>query len=129
MTGRFLLDTNVIVALFANDPAVCQYLTGDTEVFLPAIALGELYYGAYKSLRVKDNIARIDGFASACVTLAVDPVTAQWYGQIKDKLRKLGRLIPENDIWIAAIAQQHDLALITRDSHFEGVDGLPLQKW
>lgn len=54
---------------------------------------------------------------------------AQQYGQIKDKLRRIGRPIPENEIWIAAIAQQHDLALVTRDGHFGLVENLAVATW
>ncbi len=57
MTGRFLIDTNIVIALFAKDPAVQQHLGIATEVFTPAIVLGELYYGAYKSSRVKENFS------------------------------------------------------------------------
>ena len=53
--------------------------------------------------------------------------TASLYGTIKANLRKKGKPIPENDIWIAAIAMQHDLTLLTRDRHFEAVDGLRLK--
>ncbi len=52
-----------------------------------------------------------------------------WYGEIKDRLRKKGRPIPENDIWIAAIAFQHDLILISRDEHFREVEDLKLEEW
>ena len=47
MNGRFLIDTNIVIALFANDSAVKQHLGNAIEVFTPAIVLGELYYGAY----------------------------------------------------------------------------------
>ncbi len=129
MNGRLLIDTNIIIALFDSEYAVQQHLVEDIEIFTPAIALGEMYYGAYKSARAKENIARIDEFASLSVVLACDSYTAQWYGQIKESLRKKGRPIPENDIWIAAIALQYDLILITRDDHFDEIDGLNVQKW
>ena len=51
------------------------------------------------------------------------------YGVIKQALREKGRPIPENDIWIAAIAQQYGLTLVTRDDHFTAIDGLTLEKW
>lgn len=55
--------------------------------------------------------------------------TARQYGEIKNKLRKKGRPLPENDIWIAALALQYDLILVTRDQHFDEIDNLKLVSW
>lgn len=55
-TGRLLLDTNIVIALFAGEVAVQQRLTESGEVFVPSIVLGELYYGARKSTRVTENL-------------------------------------------------------------------------
>jgi len=49
MNGKVLLDTSIIIALFGQDEAVLKHLQGTAEVFVPVIAVGELYYGAYKS--------------------------------------------------------------------------------
>jgi len=48
---------------------------------------------------------------------------------VRDRLRLKGRPIPENDIWIAAVALQHGLPLATRDDHFNEVDGLRVENW
>jgi tRNA(fMet)-specific endonuclease VapC len=61
--------------------------------------------------------------------LHIDENTATLYGSIKAALRKKGKPIPENDIWIAAIVQQHDLILITRDKHFSEIDNLNTGLW
>jgi tRNA(fMet)-specific endonuclease VapC len=129
MSGRFLLDTNIVIAIFAKEDKVQAYLLSATEIFVPAIVLGELYYGAYKSSRITENIAKIDQFAAKNAVLLSDTTTARAYGQIKHTLRAKGRPIPENDIWIAAIAMQYNLALVTRDGHFGEVDGLVLETW
>ena len=55
--------------------------------------------------------------------------TAEYYGVIKESLRAKGRPIPENDIWIAASAQRHDLILVTRDEHFAEIADLKLVRW
>src|SRR5947208_11270454 len=101
MTGRFLLDTNIVIALFAKEAVVQANLANAAEVFIPSIVLGELYYGANKSLLVAENIAKIDEFATNNSILNCDIGTAQEYGRIKNHLRGKGRPIPENDIWIA----------------------------
>jgi len=129
MSGRFLLDTNILIAIFAGDPNVQHQLTQPGEVFVPVVALGELYYGAGKSTRIESNTRRIDEFAASCTLLGCDIDTARHYGQIKNSLRAKGRPIPENDIWIAAAAQQHGLTLISRDVHFNEVDELSLEAW
>lgn len=129
MTGRFLLDTNIVIALFAKEAVIQVNLANAAEVFVPSIVLGELYYGANKSLRVAENIAKIDEFAAMSSILVCGTRTAQEYGQIKNGLRAKGRPIPENDIWIAALGKQHGLTLITRDAHFGEVDGLMIETW
>jgi tRNA(fMet)-specific endonuclease VapC len=60
MSGRYLLDTNIIIALFAEEAAVRNNLAQADEVFIPSIAIGELYYGARKSGRSEANLARVD---------------------------------------------------------------------
>ena len=129
MNGSFLLDTNIIIAILAKDSLIHQKLLAATEVFIPSIALGELYYGALKSSRVESNIQIVSEFAAANRVMDCDSSTAQQYGQIKKQLREKGRPIPENDIWIAAVAKQHNLTLVSRDTHFDEVDGLELEHW
>lgn len=129
MNGRFLLDTNIVIAIFAKDAGVEAGLVNATEVFIPGIVLGELYYGAHKSYRVTENLAKINEFAANNSILTCDTRTAQEYGEIKNRLRAKGRPIPENDIWIAAIAKQYSLTLVTRDAHFGEVDGLMIEAW
>lgn len=94
-------------------------------VFIPSIALGELYYGVRKSARAQENMAHIDAFAEASSVVACDAETAQQYGAIKNDLRTKGRPLPENDIWIAALARQGELTLVTRDHHFSEIADLP----
>jgi tRNA(fMet)-specific endonuclease VapC len=57
MSGRYLLDTNIIIALFASDAAVKTRLAEVDEVFVSSIAIGELCFGARRSARVQDNLA------------------------------------------------------------------------
>jgi len=128
MPGRVLLDTNVIIAFFSGEKAVSQQFM-DAEVFVSSTVLGELYYGARKSAHAAANLARIEQFAASVQVLSSDADTAELYGKIRDRLRLKGRPIPENDIWIAAVALQHGLPLATRDDHFNEVDGLRIENW
>jgi len=129
MSGRYLLDSNIVIALFANEKVVVDAIYMADEIFVPSIVIGELYYGAQKSSKRQANIARIDSFVEANVILECDQETARWYGQIKQELRAKGRPLPENDIWIAALAFQHGLTLVTRDKHFNEVSSLDIETW
>jgi len=129
MNGKFLLDTNIVIALFANEATIKDNLAEAEEVFVPSIVIGELFYGAQKSTRSKENLARIDELALASVVLGCDVETARKYGEIKNDLRAKGHPIPENDIWIAAIAAQHSLTLVSRDAHFDEIIDLNRVIW
>ena len=129
MSGRYLLDTNIIIALFADEATVKNRLTQADEVFIPSIAVGELCYGARKSGRSKENLERIDEFVANSTILECDAKTAHYYGEVKHKLRLKGRPLPENDIWIAAVALQYTLILVTRDAHFQEIENLQTVAW
>jgi len=129
MSGRYLLDTNIVIALFANDAAVHQQMADAAEVLIPSVVLGELYYGARKSGQVERNIDRLDEFAARSSIVNCDVAVARRYGQVKDRLRQKGHPIPENDIWIAAAALDQKLTLVTRDDHFHYIDDLTLLAW
>ena len=118
-----------MIALLAEEPTVKQRVSEAAEVFASIIVLGELYYGARKSARVESNLRTVDEFVAANRVLSCDHTTAQHYGRIKNLLREKGRPIPENDIWIAATAKQHDLTVASRDNHFAVIDGLSIETW
>lgn len=127
--NKFLLDTNAIIALQRENEDLKKLLSTASDVFVPAVAVGELYYGAYKSQRVEENRKNVAAFIAKRVVLNVDADTADVYGQVKQALRAKGRPIPENDIWIAALAIQYDLTLIADDAHFDEVANLNWQRW
>lgn len=129
MNGKYLLDTNILVALFASDESVKTRLTEAVEVFIPSIAIGELFYGAWKSHRVQENLQQVEDLALETPVLGCGVETARLYGKIKNSLRLKGRPIPENDLWIAAIALEHDLTLVTRDTHYTEIADLRIVVW
>jgi tRNA(fMet)-specific endonuclease VapC len=128
-TGRFLLDTNIIIALLEGDDAVLSNLDQATEVFIPAVALGELFFGAAKSGRPADNTSKVELFAAGRAIVACDLDVAREYGRLKQRLKERGRPLPEDDIWIAAAATRHRLILVTRDRHFEEIENLATASW
>lgn len=127
MAGDLLLDTSAVIELFNEAPAAEQAFATAPSVAVSAVTLGELLYGAERSSRRGENIAEIEEFAAAIEILSCDESTASHYGEIKHLLRSKGRPLPDNDIWIAAVARQHGLTLLTRDGHFREVAGLSLQ--
>lgn len=129
MSGRYKLYTNIIIALFADEVAIKNSLAKADEVFIPSIAIGELCYGARKSGRPQENLARINELIANSTVLECDAETGARYGEVKNKLRLLGRPLPENDIWIAALALQYNLTLVTRDAHFQEIENLQTVAW
>jgi tRNA(fMet)-specific endonuclease VapC len=127
--GDCLLDTSVVVDHLRNAPGAAARLQAIPSLYLSTIALGELYLGALRSARPSHNRSQVDQFADLCIVLACDEATAQSYAAVKLALQQQGTPIPENDVWIAAIAMQHGLTLSTRDSHFTSVAGLALDLW
>ena len=129
MNGKYLLDTNIIIALFAGDDAVRKHIEKAKQVYIPSIAIGELFYGAYKSSQRDRNIARVLEFAYSSTILYPDVSSARKYGEFKYFLKEKGRPVPENDLWVAAIASRYELTLISRDEHFRELEGIPIDNW
>ena len=128
-SGRYLLDPNIVIAIFADEVMVQERRQNVDKVFLPSPVIGELYYGARKSDRPTENLAKINDIVQQIRIIPCNLGTARWYGIIKNQLRRKGRLIPDNDIWIAAIAMQRGLILVTRDAHFDEVESLQTEHW
>jgi tRNA(fMet)-specific endonuclease VapC len=127
--AEYLLDTNIVIAFFAGDNNVGSLFAAADRITIPSIVLGELYFGAEKSEQVQQNVTRAENFARQTGVLACDAGTARWYGIVTNRLKLKGRPIPDNDIWIAAVALQYDQVLVTRDAHFREVQDLKLERW
>jgi tRNA(fMet)-specific endonuclease VapC len=130
MTGnKFALDTNIVSAWFKGEAGIADKIDKAKEVHIPIIVIGELYYGAAYSMHVQKNTKEIQRLTRHYSLLLIDEDVTILYGDIKATLRKKGKPIPENDIWIAAISVRYDLALVTRDKHFNEIEGLKLKSW
>ena len=124
----YILDTNIVITFLNGNSYIAEKLSNITY-FIPVVVLGELYFGAYKSQRQESNIKLINEFLSECKILNTDETTSKYYGEIKCQLIAIGKPIPENDIWIAALAKQHNCILITNDIHFENIQDLIIENW
>ncbi len=71
-SGRFLLDTNIVIALLEGDDGVLSHLDRVPEIFIPAIVLGELFFGAAKSGRPSENTAKVERFAAGRAIVSCD---------------------------------------------------------
>ena len=127
--GRFLLDTNIVIALLEGDETVLSNLDRVPEVFISAVVLGELFFGAAKSGRATENTAKVERFAAGRSIVSCDLDVAREYGRLKQHLKDKGRPLPENDIWIAASAKRHEMVLVTRDRHVQEVENLHTADW
>ena len=112
-----------------GEEGVVSRLRTSDEVFVPSIVLGKLFFGAAKSGRPAGNLAAVERFAAGRTIVECNLAAAREYGKIKPQLRQKGRPIPENDIWIAAMAVANGLTLATRDDHFDHVEGLATVAW
>lgn len=132
--GEVLLDTSLIVDLLAGDHTVAEKLEG-TRPAVSAITAGELEVGLRLISRALKVRQRTQAFLARCTLLPVEPATGEAYATIKLMLRRKGQPIPENDVWIAAVALQHDLLLVTRDrthfepEHFRDIQRLHIELW
>lgn len=97
---------------------------------IASIALGELYFGAYGSpTRASAALTDVASLSASYPILGADAVTAEIYRRIKQELKRVGRAIPDNDLWIAAVAIQYDVVLAARDTHFDWIAGLRVEQW
>lgn len=129
MAGELLFDTNAVSAWNERDRSIFAAVGPYAVAVLSVITVGEMEYGAARSAHVIANRETIQRTLATFRLLFLDSKTARMYGEIHSALRRKGRPIPRNDIWIAALAIQHDLPLLTRDRHFENVDGLQIKNW
>ncbi|MDQ1352803.1 MAG: tRNA(fMet)-specific endonuclease VapC, partial [Acidobacteriota bacterium] len=97
------------------------------EVYIPVTVIGELYFGAFKSQKIEKNLESISNLLDTANVLDDNAETAKVYGEIKNNLKKKGKPIPENDIWIAAIARYNALTLLTNDEHFKEISDLTVE--
>ncbi len=124
-----ILDTNGLLAMADGDMKLEPLLQRAAEIAVPVIVLGEYKYGIRQSRnRTRYERWLAEGIASGRV-LVVDQGTAGLYAEVRDELKRSGRPIPGNDLWIAALARQHALPVISRDQHFDFVPGLQRVGW
>jgi tRNA(fMet)-specific endonuclease VapC len=126
MEVRVALDTNRLTDLFQGDAELADRLGECDEVWLPLVVLAEIKAGFYGGSQQHRNEKLLQSFLAQPTVgvLLPERETAEHYARLFVQLKRAGTPIPDNDLWIAALALQHDLKLITRDHHFERVPQL-----
>lgn len=129
MPGKTALDTSTAIRYLNNDTGVVEKVIALQTVVLPLTVVGELLFGAKNSARPLTNLSRYSQFIDACTVVPMGRETAAVYSQTRLALKRKGRPIPENDIWIAAQCLENSWKLATDDEHFTYVDGLEVERW
>ncbi len=122
---RLVLDTNTYIDFGQGKQEVVDLVAArSTEILLPVIVLGELFYGFQKGSRSRDNEAMLRRFVTelGVSIIDVDEEVARKYSLIYSALSAKGAPIPINDVWIAACCMSVGGTLLTRDRHFEQVE-------
>lgn len=124
-----ILDTNALSAAADREPAALEVVASAARLAVPVIVLGEYRMGIAGSRRRKDYENWLRDWIAAVTVLGIEEETTHHYAAIGLELKRSGRPIPANDLWIAALCRQHALPLVSRDRHFDLVKGLQRIDW
>ncbi len=124
-----ILDTNALSAFVDGDVGVGEVLRRQARAAIPVIVLGEFRYGIAQSRHRTSYEAWLESQLPHFDVLAVTEETAIAYAALRVALKRSGRPIPANDAWIAALALQHRLPVLSRDHHFDVVPDLERKSW
>ena len=124
-----ILDTNALSAIADNDSSAVRLFREADSIELPVIVLGEYRFGIAQSRRSSEYEKWLSELIAATRILAVDEETSSVYARVRTELKKAGHPIPSNDLWIAALARQHKLPLLSRDGHFDFIPNLKRIAW
>jgi tRNA(fMet)-specific endonuclease VapC len=132
MNERYLLDSSAAFLWARQQPRVVPKLSGASAVFVPLVVIGEMIFGAYNYAR-KHNSTKFLDLVDTWLTnqrpqvLAPTLNTTRIYGPIAAELEAKGQRMQANDIWIAALARQYNLTVLTTDRDFTRVNGLSVE--
>lgn len=118
-----ILDTNALSAVADDDAGAIDVLARAAEMAIPVIVIGEYRHGIAQSRHRAIYENWLAGLLNDCMVLDVQEPTTHYYAEITLELKRKGKPIPTNDIWIAALCRQYSLPLLSRDRHFDLVAG------
>ncbi|MFN6526470.1 type II toxin-antitoxin system VapC family toxin [Nostoc sp. ChiSLP03a] len=129
---NYLLDTDTCIYWLKGRQPVRDKLlaVGWDEVCICVITAAELYYGAYNSNRVSENLSNAEDFIQNLSVLSLTDHALRKYGELKAELRRIGQTIAEFDLLIASVALAENYTLVTNNTrHYERINGLKLENW
>lgn len=124
-----ILDTNALSAFFDDESLVVQRLEGADAIHLPVVVLGEYRFGLLGSRRRRERELTLAELVRLAVVLAITESTTRHYAEIRHELKRAATPIPANDAWIAALAREHGLPVMSSDAHFDAVPGVRRIGW
>ena len=124
-----ILDTNALSAWAKADEALLAVLPAEHLLVLPVVVIGEYRYGVQRSEQRTRLESWLDRTVRAVMVGTITLATADSYAAVRMMVHRKGRPIPTNDAWIAALALQHRLPVLSRDAHFDVVDGVTRISW
>ena len=124
-----ILDTNALSAFVDGEAAVGLVLAQQERAAIPVIVLGEFRYGIASSRHRATYEEWLDSHLGDFEVLSVTADTAIAYAAIRVALKQKGQPIPANDAWIAALALDHRLPVLSRDTHFDVVPSIQRVSW
>lgn len=124
-----ILDTNALSAAADGEAGVLEMVAGAQRIAVPVIVLGEYRLGIIQSRRRPEYEQWLRDWIGAVTVLNIDEGTTYQYANIGLELKKVGKPIPSNDLWIAALCRQHSLPVLSRDRHFDFVTGITRLEW
>ena len=124
-----ILDTNALSAAADGAPDAVEVLSRSERIAVPVIVIGEYRFGILHSRHRQVYERWLANWIASVDVLPIEQATAQHYAEVGRVLKKMGKPIPTNDLWIAALCRQYSLPLMSRDRHFDAVPGLQRIKW
>jgi tRNA(fMet)-specific endonuclease VapC len=124
-----ILDTNALSAWADGDVGIEGVLRSASTMLIPVVVLGEFDFGIRQSRHYGRYADWLDANIAHVEVVAITREIAHVYGVVRLELKKAGRPIPINDTWIAAIVRHRGLPLVSRDIHFDAVEGLDRMSW
>ena len=126
-----LIDTDICIELLRGNRQILEKrLACGTEVAVAFMTAAELFYGAEKSQKSKENLGLVERFLLSVRVLHTDSDVARKFGQLKAGLALEGFMLPDADLLIAATALARDATLITGNvKHFQRVGELKTDNW
>ena len=129
MIPRLLLDTNALSDFAESEPAIMELLAEVQVLALPVVVVGEYRFCIAQARNVADYHLWLERLITQTDVLNITDETTIHYAEVRLDLKRIGRPIPMNDVWIAALCRQHELPILSRDQHFDVVPRIKRLAW